>query len=207
MLPLLGSVIAVSLSGVMMPGPMFAVTVARAYKSPFAGVWMSLGHAVVEVPLILLIYFVSARFFQHDVVQLVLSIAGGLMIIWMGIGLFRARKEVVSQGKDLPYNGVVAGIIMSAVNPFFILWWATTGNMLINRFLNEFSPSGGWGLGIFTATHWLCDLVWLSFVAVLVYRTKGLWGPRVQSGIFMVCSVALIGFGVWFVVSGVKLVV
>ncbi len=203
MLPILASLIVISFSGVMMPGPMFTVTVARSYKSPFAGVWMSLGHAVVEVPLILLIYFGFARFFQHDVVQLVLSIAGGLMIIWMGIGLFRARKEVVSQGRDLPYNGVVAGIIMSALNPFFILWWATIGSMLIMKF----SPFGAWGLGIFTVAHWLCDLVWLSFVAVLVYRTKGLWGPRLQEGIFLVCSVALMGFGVWFIVSGVKLVV
>jgi len=87
---------------------MFAVTLARSYKSPFAGVWMSLGHAIIEVPLILLIYFGFARFFQHSAVQVALSLAGGLMIIWMGIGLFRARKEVVGKGKDLPYNGVVA---------------------------------------------------------------------------------------------------
>jgi threonine/homoserine/homoserine lactone efflux protein len=71
----------------------------------------------------------------------------------------------------------------------------------------KFSPFGAWGLVTFTVAHWLCDLVWLSFVAVLVYRTKGLWGPRLQEGIFMVCSLALVGFGVWFVVSGVKLVV
>ena len=70
----------------------------------------------------------------------------------------------------------------------------------------KFAPFGAVGLGIFTAAHWLCDLIWLSFVAVVVYRTKGLWGLRVQEGIFVVCSLALMGFGVWFLVSGVQLI-
>ena len=55
MLPILLSVVVISFSGVMMPGPMFAVALAKSYKSPFAGVQIALGHAVIEVPLILLI--------------------------------------------------------------------------------------------------------------------------------------------------------
>ena len=57
MIPFLSSVAVISLSGVMMPGPMFAVAVTRSYKSQFAGTKMALGHAIVEIPLMLLIYF------------------------------------------------------------------------------------------------------------------------------------------------------
>jgi len=71
MLAALGTVVLTSLSGVMMPGPMFAVTLAKSYKSPWAGVQVSLGHAVIEVPLILIIYFGLAQFFQNITVQLV----------------------------------------------------------------------------------------------------------------------------------------
>jgi len=95
MLPILLSLVVISFSGVMAPGPMFAVTLTKSYKSPLAGVWISLGHAVIEVPLILLIYFGFAQFFQNTIVQLVLSIVGGSMIIWLGIGMFRARVGVV----------------------------------------------------------------------------------------------------------------
>ena len=59
--PLITLVIGVSISGVIAPGPMFAVTLAKSYKSPWAGTLMSLGHAVIEVPLILFIYFGFAR--------------------------------------------------------------------------------------------------------------------------------------------------
>jgi len=202
-LPILLSVVVISLSGVMMPGPMFAVTVAKSYKSQFAGTQIALGHAVIEVPLILLIYFGFARFFESNIAQLVLGILGGAMIIWLGIAMFRARAEVVQGGKDLPYNAFIAGILTSGFNPFFLLWWVTIGSMLIMKFLDF----GTTGLIVFIVVHWLCDLVWLSFVSVLVYRTHSLWGHKLQEGIFIACSLLLVGFGGWFMISGLQSVV
>jgi threonine/homoserine/homoserine lactone efflux protein len=203
MLPVLLSVVVISFSGVMMPGPMFAVTLAKSYRSPWAGTLISLGHAVIEVPLILLIYFGFAQFFENSVVQLVLSILGGGMIIWLGIGMFRSRTSVVREGKDLPYSAFTAGIITSGLNPFFILWWATIGSMLVMRF-HEF---GIGGLSVFIVVHWLCDLVWLSFVSVMVYKSRSLWGQRFQEWVFIASSLLLAGFGLWFVISGIQTVV
>lgn len=193
----------ISLSGVMTPGPMFAVTVAKSYRSPWAGVQISLGHAVVEVPIILLIYFGFSHFFQNNVVQIVLSIIGGGMLLWMGISMFRARRDVVQSGKDLSYGGVTAGIIMSISNPFFLLWWATVGIALVAKFV-EF---GTIGLPVFILTHWTCDLIWLSIVSFVIFRTKTFWGTRLQSGIFIICSLLLLGFGAWFIVSGVQQII
>jgi len=197
------SVVVISFSGVMMPGPMFAVTLAKSYKSQLAGTQISLGHAVIEIPLILLIYFGFAQFFQNITVQLVLSVAGSGMIVWLGISMFRARTEVVRRGKDLPYNAFVAGIITSIFNPFFLLWWATIGSMLIMRILDF----GTIGLVVFIIVHWSCDLVWLTLVSVVVYRTHALWGLRLQEWIFIACSLLLVGFGLWFLVSGIQLVI
>ena len=203
MLPILSSVVVISFTGVMMPGPMFAVTLAKSYKSPWAGAQISLGHAVIEVPLILIIYFGFAQFFQNSIVQFVLSVLGGGMILWLGISMFRARAEVVRKGKDLPYNAFTAGILTSGFNPFFLLWWATIGSMLIMKFL----AFGATGLAAFIIVHWLCDLLWLSFVSVLIYRTHALWGRKLQEWVFISCSLLLAGFGVWFMVSGIQSVV
>ena len=202
-LPILLSVAVISLSGVLMPGPMFAVTIAKSYHSPWVGVHISLGHAVVEVPLILLIYFGFAQFFESTIVQLVLSLLGGGMIVWLGIAIFRARTEVIQKGKDVPYNAFVAGIILSGLNPFFLLWWATIGSMLIMKFLGL----GAIGLILLIVVHWLCDLVWLSVISVLVYRTHSLWGPKAQEWLFIACSLLLVGFGIWFFISGIQIVV
>ena len=202
MLMALGTVVVTSLSGVMAPGPMFAMTLAKSYKSPWVGAQVSLGHAVIEVPLILLIYFGVAQFFQNIVVQMVLSVLGGGMIIWMGIGLFRARKEVAREGKDTSYSAFVAGILMSGLNPFFLVWWVTVGSLLLMTFL-EFRPQG---LILFIVVHWLCDLAWLSLVSFTVYRTHSFLDQRLQEGIFIVLSVALLYFGGQFIVKGILLV-
>jgi len=179
---------------------MFAVTLTKSYKSPWAGTQISLGHAVIEVPLILLIYFGAAQFFQNIMVQLVLSVAGGGMIIWMGAGLFRARRELVRKGRDTTYNAFVAGILMSGLNPFFLVWWVTVGSLLLMNFLDAV---GTWGLPFFIVVHWLCDLVWLSLVSFTVFRTHSFWGQRLQEWVFIVLSLALLYFGVWFIVKGI----
>lgn len=202
MFPILMSAILISFSGAAMPGPMFAVTLAKSYKTPWAGVLVSLGHAVIEVPIILLIYFGFATFFENELFQIVLSIVGGAMIIWMGIAMFRARTKVVRQGKDVSYSAFKAGIITTGLNPFFLVWWATVGSLLVMRFL-EF---GVGGLIVFMICHWLVDLVWLSFVSVLVYRTHRLWGVRLKEWVFIACSLLLIGFGGWFIVSGIQMI-
>jgi len=203
MLPILLSVVVISLSGVMMPGLMFGVTLVKSLKSPWAGAEIALGHAVIEVPIILLIYFGFARFFENIVVQIVLSILGGGMIIWLGVSMFRARTEMVRGEKDLSYNAFIAGILTTALNPFFWLWWVTIGVMLEMKFLDF----GIMGLAVFIVVHWLCDLVWLSFVSNLVYRTHSLWGRKFQEGLFITGSLLLIGFGVWYTISGIHLMV
>jgi threonine/homoserine/homoserine lactone efflux protein len=200
MLAALGTVIVTSLSGVMAPGPMFTVTLAKSLKSPWAGAQVALGHAVIEVPLILLIYFGVAHFLQNSLLQLILSVAGGAMIVWMGIDMFLTRRKIVSEGKDTSYNAFMAGILMSGLNPFFLVWWVTVGGLLLMNFLKAV---GNWGLPFFVVVHWLCDLVWLSFVSFTIFKTHKFWGQRMQEGVFIVLSLALLYFGGQFMVKGV----
>ena len=117
--------------------------------------------------------------------------------------MFRARTEIVQKGKDLPYNAFVAGILTTGLNPYFILWWATIGGMLVMKFLDF----GVTGLAVFIVVHWSCDLVWYSIVSVLVYRTRSLWGRKFQEGLFIACSLLLVGFGGWFLISGIQLII
>ena len=200
MLAALFVVIIMSLSGVMAPGPMFAVTIAKSLKSPWAGVKIAFGHAVIEVPLILLVYFGLVYFLQKDIVQLVLGVLGGGMIIWMGISLFRSRHALAGEGKDTTYGAFKAGILMSGLNPFFLVWWVTVGSLLLMTFINTV---GVWGMPVFIIVHWLCDLVWLSFVSVVIFRTRSFWGKRLQSWIFIILSIALLYFGVQFIIKGI----
>jgi threonine/homoserine/homoserine lactone efflux protein len=176
---------------------------AKSYHSVWAGTLMALGHAVIEIPLILLIYYGFARFFQNNTIQIVLSLAGGAMIAWMGGSMFLDRARVVHEGKDLPYPALVAGIFMSAGNPFFLLWWATAGSLLVMKFLDY----GFRGLVILITAHWICDLIWLSFVSVFINRTHHFLGKRFQEWLFVATSLFLVIFGFRFILSGIQTII
>lgn len=205
MFPILLSVFFISVSGVLQPGIVTAMTIAKSYKSPWTGPYVALGHAVTEIPLILLVYFGFAHFFENTVVQIVLSLAGGGMFIFLGIVIFRARTRIIQEGKDLPYSAFTAGVFTSLLNPFFWLWWATVGSMLVMK-LQDFGVTG---LILFIITHWSCDLIWLSTISFFIFYTQRLWGRRalkIQEGIFITCSLLLVGFGGWYLVSGIQLI-
>ncbi len=71
MLAALGTVVRTSLSGVMAPGPMITGTLVRSLKSPWGGAQVSPGHAVIEVPLILLVCFGLAQFIVKGIIACV----------------------------------------------------------------------------------------------------------------------------------------
>lgn len=187
----------ISLSGVMAPGPLTAATITKGFRDKYAGIFIALGHAIIELPLMALIYFGFAHFLASPEVKRIIGLIGGLMLIFMGIMLFRTMSRVVGGSADLPYNSLTTGIMLTGANPYFFLWWATIGIALIYG-AAEF---GIYGLIIFALVHWACDLFWEQFISYTVFRTRHLWTLKVQKIVFGICALVLMGFGIWFGVS------
>jgi threonine/homoserine/homoserine lactone efflux protein len=193
------SVVGISLSGVMMPGPVLAVTVVKAYNSQRAGSLVALGHGIIEFPLMGLIYFGFVEFLKLNLVKLFVGIFGGIILIYMGISMIKIHTSPIDKDSRLPYNSVISGIITTAFNPYFFLWWASVGAALIMKSL----IFGLIGFILFAVIHWLCDLGWYSIVSLTVYRTHHLWNKKLQEVMFNVCGLALFGFGIWFIYSAI----
>jgi len=191
------SVILISLSGIMMPGPVFAVTLSKGYESPVAGIGVALGHGIIELPLIAVIYFGFARFFHLELVKTIVGIAGGSILIYMGSGMFRIRHLINEENYNLSQGPIVAGFLTSASNPYFFLWWATIGAALMTKAITF----GLIGILLFILVHWLSDLSWYSLVSLVVYKSKDLWSKRLHGILFGLCGAILIGFGGWFIIS------
>ena len=187
----------ISLSGVMMPGPLTAATITKGYRDKYAGILIALGHGVIELPLMALIYFGFAHFFASPEAKKVIGLAGGLMLIFMGSMMLRTIRKAVGEAPDLPYNSFVTGIIMTGTNPYFFVWWATIGMALIAAS----AGFGVWGLFLFAAVHWSCDLIWEQFVSMSVFKTRHLWNQKVQRIVLGICALVLVGFGLWFCFS------
>ncbi len=198
------SVVGVSLSGVLMPGPVTAVTMARGSESPHAGAWVSIGHGVIELPLMALIYFGAGALFKLAPVKIGIGLAGGLILLWMGSSMLRDYNKVDSAAAETKMAGYtrspfLAGILLSAGNPYFLVWWATVGAALVSQSLQF----GLIGFGILVAAHWSCDLIWYYFLSALSFGGGRFFGARLQQGVFIVCGLALIYFSGYFMVKAV----
>jgi threonine/homoserine/homoserine lactone efflux protein len=195
----LATVTAVSLTGVMAPGPVTAVTVAKGATRKEAGALIALGHGMVEMPMIVLVWLGFTAVMATPSVKVLIGGIGGAVLIWMGIGMLRTDPVAFGQRREVAGGCVLAGLTTTVVNPYWFLWWATVGAALVA----SASPWGLLGVAAFAVTHWLCDLGWLSFLSWGVFTSRRFWTPRVYRAMLIVCGVVLLGFGAYFAGTGV----
>ncbi len=192
-------VVIISLSGVMAPGPITAVTLGAGTKSPHAGALVAVGHGIVEFPLIFLVFYGLDSIFDSAAVRTVILIAGGIMLLFLGIvmlcGLKRAG-DVTAKTSKLP---IISGIVLSAGNAFFLLWWATIGASLIAKAVTF----GILGFAVFAVVHWLCDFLWFYFLSAASYKGGSILGIKFQRSVFGISGVFLLFFGVLFIRDGI----
>ncbi len=191
----------ISMSGVLMPGPVTAVTVAKGSDSPHAGALIAIGHGLIEFPLMILLGFTLsvADVFQSTPVKVGIGLFGGGILLWMGVGMLKTYKSAEVGTYSTNYSAVTAGALLSLSNPYFLIFWATVGTTLIINSLGF----GLMGFVLFAIVHWMADLIWYYFLSALTYRGGKFFGRKLQQGIFLFCGFALLYFGGSFLVDAV----
>ncbi len=190
----------ISLSGVMAPGPMTAAAVGKGSGSPHAGAWLAVGHGIIEFPLMVAILYGFGVLLNRDGVKVGIALVGGLFLLVMAIGMFRGITRADAHAATTLRSPVVAGIALSAGNPYFLVWWATVGATLVTRSLGL----GLLGFVLFALLHWACDFVWLQLLSTLSFKGGRFFGRVFQKGVFAVCGVLLLFFSGKFIFDGIR---
>lgn len=189
-------VIIVSLSGVMAPGPVTAAAIAKGQRQRFAGALIAVGHGIIEFPLMILIVLGMDELLKSAKTQIVIGLAGGAFLLFMAIQMLRdIRKTDYNPEKSYKSGPVLTGFLLSVGNPYFLLWWASVGLALAT----EATQLGIWAFAMFAVIHWLCDLVWFQVLSWASFKGSALFGPRSQRIVLLVCSLALLFFGLYFI--------
>jgi threonine/homoserine/homoserine lactone efflux protein len=125
---------------------------------------ISVGHGIVEMPLICLLMLGLGLVFELDPVKIAIGLLGGGFLLWMGTDILRHRPINADTPETVFSKGsLTTGIVLSATNPYFLLWWATVGlNLAVGA-----SELGTTALILFAIVHWLCDVVWLAVDSVV----------------------------------------
>jgi threonine/homoserine/homoserine lactone efflux protein len=194
----------VALSGALMPGPLLTVTVGEAARRGFwAGPLIIVGHSLLELGLVLLLLVGLGTWLHRPVILGTVGVLGAGMLGWMGLMTLKAsrrgRLELEAQ-KASGLNPVAAGVLMSAANPYWLIWWLTIGLGYV-----MFSIKYGIvGVAFFYFGHIAADFAWYTLVSGAVAGGRRFLSDGLYRGFLAGCGVFLMGFGGYFAIQGVK---
>lgn len=190
-------VIAISASGVMAPGPLFAANVSYGLRDGTrSGVKMAIGHTIVEFPLVILLGIGVFSLQVFPEFRTWISIFGAITLFAFAIlqikTVLQKKEDITTKPKQGP---LVTGIALSALNPFFIIWWLTIGFKLISDAIMIWAFSGI--LIVFFLHIWM-DFVWLGGVSFLASKSSRILSNRNYKVLMIGLSLMLVYFGITF---------
>ncbi len=192
-----------------MPGPVLGVTIDGSLKKGYiAGPLVVLGHGILELILIIIMTFGLKDFFSNPTVAGLIGLFGGAFLAWMGYGMIKSSiNKLVSlenQGAGNRVgmrNLVLAGALVSATNPYFILWWASTGMESIRQSYTL----GLIGVLFFFIGHILSDFIWYSAISIAFSKGQKLISDTVYRWIILLLGIFILVFSIYFFGSGWKM--
>ncbi|MCG0275389.1 MAG: LysE family translocator [Thermosediminibacteraceae bacterium] len=199
----------IGFSGAMMPGPLLGVTIDGSLKKGWiAGPLAVLGHGILELILIIVMAFGLKDFFSNSKVAGFIGLFGGAFLAWMGYGMIKSSitKSLSLENQKAENsagirNLVLAGALVSATNPYFILWWASAGMESVRQSY----ALGLTGVLFFFAGHILSDFVWYSAVSTAFSRGQKLISDTVYRWIILLLGIFITVFSIYFICSGLKM--
>lgn len=205
------------LSGAVAPGPLLTYNIQLTCKKGFwTGPKLILGHVILEAVLILGLIWGLGDFIRLPVTRVAIGLLGGIMLIWMAYDLIfkESRKgsiasslEIAAATESTPairmteLNPVLAGMVISISNPYWLMWWVMVGLAMITQALNL-----GWvGVLFFYLGHSLSDLGWYSLISAALVKGRRFLSDRIYRGLLFVCGLFLFILALVFIYDALDL--
>jgi threonine/homoserine/homoserine lactone efflux protein len=193
------AVIVISASGVMSPGPLFVATVTSGIKQGArTGLRIALGHTVIELPLVILIGLGVLSLGAIPQFRIAIGIFGAISIFGFAALQIRSVLKNDSSQSKTKYGSFLTGMLLTGLNPFFIIWWFTIGFKLISDALLLWSISG---ILIMFGLHIWMDYAWLALVSSLSSRGKVFLSNKRYKICMVGLNCVLIYFGISFILQ------
>ena len=202
-LSFVSTVVIVTASGALAPGPLLFATVSHGAKSGAkGGLLFSVGHTLFELPLTTFLALGFSTVVDQPIVSRLTGLVGGVALLFFGV--LQIRESLVPKrgqtrfGGILVRNPVLLGIIFTGLNPYFIMWWLTIGIKLISEALVFLSFVG---FVLMYVSHVWMDYVWLTLSAYLARRGASLVSSKGYRILMTIFGLILICFGLNFLIA------
>ena len=188
----------IGLTGALAPGPTLVATINSSLKSGWtAGPKVALGHALVELFVFLLIVLGLAAAAQQY--SRFTAVLGGLALIAFGLLTVKGSKKasLTAPDSNTAQNPYLAGVLTSAANPYFWIWWLSIGSAMVINGLK-----GGLVLAsLFMIGHWGADFGWYTLVSASLDKGRKVLSEVNYQRILALCGCFLIVFGLYYLTN------
>ncbi|MDK9706181.1 MAG: LysE family translocator [Desulforhopalus sp.] len=193
-----------ALSGALMPGPLLTVTISESSRrGAHVGPMMIFGHGLLELAMVAALLSGLAPILARDDVFILISLTGGAFLLWMGTAMLRSLPQLSLEGQADNGRGsrnlVVTGIVLSAANPYWLIWWASIGIGYIMHSMKF----GLIGVAAFFCGHILADLTWYCIISFGIAKGKRFFSDSSYRKLIGGCAVFLLVFSCWFLYGGI----
>ncbi len=203
-------VVVITSSGALSPGPLtFSILKKGTEEGARAGFFASLGHMVVELPLVYLIGLGVITFLFNDFVMFITGIVGGVFILLFGVLTINdARKgikcdlyEQEEERRGIFQSSFMIGFNLSAFNPFFIAWWIAIGSILT---IEAYAYGGLIGIAEMYIAHVWMDFAWLILLAYLANLGSRILESKGYRLLLLLIGTLLIYFGLTILIQTIS---
>ncbi len=206
MFTFIATVVVVTASGALAPGPLFFTNIAHGTRSGAKGGFaFSVGHTIFELSLVLFLAFTLQIVINEPLITVVVGAVGGAALLVFGFLQIRealaSKSLAVGETGIKARNALVLGTLFTGLNPYFIIWWLTVGITLI---VNALVLASFAGVLIMYVSHVWMDYAWLIGTAYLARRGTSLIGGRGYRVVMVIFGAILILFGLYFLVSALS---
>jgi threonine/homoserine/homoserine lactone efflux protein len=194
------TVILLSTSGALAPGPLFFVTITHGTKTGAkSGLMFSIAHSIIEFTLVILLAIGLLSVANQPAVKLIVGGAGGIALIVFGSMQIRSSlHETNSTKKTTKKHLLLLGLALTGLNPYFIIWWLTIGANLI---LLSLEFAGLWGVLFMYICHVWVDYAWLTLVAGFAKKGAKILRKKWYRALVAIFGAILIYFGLSFLID------
>ena len=204
LLEFIATIIIISASGALAPGPLFIVTISHGTKTGIkSGILFSIAHSIIEFTLVILLAIGLLNIAHEPIVRFTVGIAGGTALIIFGTKqIHNSIKEPTKTDTNKRTTTNLFLIGLTGLNPYFIAWWLSIGANLIIYAL-EFA--GLAGVILMYLCHVWIDYAWLTAVAGFAKKTANILQRRWYRLLMATFGALLIYFGISFIIDALGL--
>lgn len=188
-------------------GPINIEIIRRGIRDGFLHGWLvGLGALSADTVYAMVIVSGLASFAGNENIRVVLYLAGGVMLTWVGWNSVKtALRGVEGSADDTPKprgRSYLTGLLMAAFNPMGIVYWLTVGAGLAADAVSRVGESGA---PILVVGVTVGILLWVTTLSTIAQVSRRFVTGRGMRWITGISGGIIVAFGVFFFVQAARI--